>query len=86
MRFLKGRNSANGARDRHERHVVMGKVKVGAVHVIGEEGAAGASLRPAGAKHEVIDHELAAAAEEIREGLSSLRRVEDIGLLDLHPG
>src|SRR5665213_195181 len=49
-----------------------------------EPGAAGATLLPVRAEHEVIDDELALASEEIEQALLALRRVELIILLDLH--
>ncbi|NYJ15087.1 hypothetical protein GGI64_006192 [Rhizobium leguminosarum] len=54
--------------------------------MIGQEGAAGAAGIPIRAEHEMIDQKLAAAVKEIGERLLSLGRVEDVILIDLHPG
>jgi hypothetical protein len=45
----------------------MCKMDHGAVEMIGEKRAAGAALHPARPKHEVIDHQLALAAEQVGE-------------------
>ena len=63
----------------------MRQVHVDAVEVVRPERAARAALVPVGAEHEVIDHELAAAGEQVAERDAGLRRLEDIVLLDLHP-
>ena len=56
------------------------------VDVVGVKRAADATLLPVGAEHEVVDDELAPALEEILERLLPVGTLEDIGLLDLHPG
>src|SRR3546814_11715308 len=56
------------------------------VDVVGLEGAAGAALLPAGAEHEVLHEELAAPGEEIAQRNRPLGPLEDVVLLDLHPG
>src|SRR5262245_55248339 len=58
-----------------------------AVDLIGEQRAAGASLFPLGAEHEVIDDELAASVEQIGERhAAAVGGFEDVVLLDLDPG
>ena len=64
----------------------MLEMRQGAVDMVGQEGAAGAARLPTGTEHEMIDHQLAAAVEELAERLLSLRRLEDVVLLDLDPG
>src|SRR5947208_10936882 len=74
-------------RDRGQRHVPLGEMDEAAVEVIGRHRATGAPLRPFRAEHEVIDDQLAAAVEEVRERLlSAVRPREDIALLDPLPG
>src|SRR5580692_9159719 len=51
------------ARHREQRHIVMLEMRQGTVEMVGEERAAGAARGPAWAEHEMIDDELAAAAE-----------------------
>ncbi len=58
----------------------------GAVEMIGEKRATGAALHPAGAQHEVIDHQLALAAEQVWERLFSVWAVKDVAFLDRRPG
>jgi hypothetical protein len=54
--------------------------------VIHLEGAPHALTRLSGPHHEVFDEELAATVEQIGQGHLAVRRVEDVRLLDLHPG
>jgi hypothetical protein len=56
-----------------------------AVEVIGEQRAARAALLPVRAEHEVIDDQLALAAEQIGERLLAVRGVEHVVLVDLLP-
>ena len=58
----------------------------GAVEMIGEERAARAAFLPAGTEHEVIDEQLAAAAEQVGERLLAAGPVEHVALVDLNPG
>src|SRR5204863_3444199 len=54
-----------GAGDGDEGDIAGVEVRDGAVEVVGEEGATGAPLGPAGSEHEVVDDELGAALEEV---------------------
>src|SRR6188768_3820322 len=58
----------------------------GAVEMIGEERAARAALHPAGAEHEMIDHQLAPAAEQVCERFFSVWAVKDVLFLYRRPG
>src|SRR5690606_12324954 len=69
-----------------QRNVVVRQVQVGAVEVVGEERAAVAAFLPAGAVHEVVDDQLAVAAEQLGERLAAVGAVELIGLVDPDPG
>jgi hypothetical protein len=53
---------------------------------VGPERAAGATFVPVRAEHEVVDDELAAAGEQVRQRLLAVRAIKYIGLLDLDPG
>src|SRR5690349_3289530 len=65
---------------------MMLKVLPRAVDMVGVEGAAVAARVPGRREHEMLHDELAVAAEQIRERLFSLRRVERVILFDLDPG
>jgi len=67
------------------RHVVMLQMRDDSRHMIRQERAADAALFPVRAEHEVVDDQLAASVEQIGECFCALRRVERIGLVDLHP-
>ena len=67
-------------------HVVVGQVLVGAVDVVGEEGAALAAFGPAGAEHEVVDDQLAAAAEQVGQAQFAVGALEAVGFVDFYPG
>src|SRR2546429_9842611 len=56
-----------------------------AVEVVGPEGAAAAADLPVRTVHEVVDDELAALAEEIREHFLAILALEDVFLLDPLP-
>src|SRR3712207_2129669 len=56
------------------------------VDVVGDEGAARADVIRTGRQHEVVDGELAAAAEQVTERACALGPFEGLGLLDLDPG
>src|SRR5437762_1120013 len=56
-----------------------------AVEVVGPEGAAAAADLPVRTVHEVVDDELAALAEEIREHFPAVLALEDVFLLDPLP-
>src|SRR5207302_6224068 len=56
-----------------------------AVEVVGPEGAAAAADLPVRTVHEVVDDELAALAEEIREHFPAILALEDVFLLDPLP-
>lgn len=64
----------------------MRQVHVHAVGVIGHEGAARAPLFPARSEHELLHQQLAAAVEKFGKRARALGRVEDIVLVDAHPG
>ena len=55
------------------------------VGVIGHVGAALATLLPARPEHEVLDDQLAAPAEKVRERNASAPALEAVVLFDLHP-
>src|SRR4029450_6875593 len=54
--------------------------------VVDLEGAPHALTNLTGSHHEMLDEELAASVEQIGQCHLALRRVEDVLLLDLHPG
>src|SRR5271166_2513931 len=56
------------------------------VDVIGDERAARANMVGARRQHEMIDGELAAAAEQVTERACTLGPFEDVGLVDPDPG
>ena len=56
-----------------------------AVKVIGHERATGTTFLPIGPEHEVIDHQLTAAVEEIGQRFFAFGSVEDVILLDFQP-
>jgi len=74
------------ARDEDQAGVPMVEVHDDAVEVVHPERAALAALLPARVEHEVLDDELAAPLEEIRERLAAAGAVEHAGLVHLHPG
>ena len=57
-----------------------------AVEVVGPERAALAADVPFGREHEVVDDELASIAEQLPQGLSPVRSVERVVLVDAYPG
>ncbi|MNT14070.1 hypothetical protein D3C72_1490610 [compost metagenome] len=64
----------------------MLEVLVGAVDMVGEEGAARAPLLPAGAEHEMVDDQGAAAIEQVGQALAPARPFEVVRRVDAHPG
>jgi hypothetical protein len=73
-----------------ERHVAAVEVGDDAVEVVGDQGAAGASLpfvrKPEpDAEHEVVDEELGAPPKEVRQALCAVLGVEAVRLLDRNP-
>src|SRR5262249_6988176 len=72
-------------RDHNKRHVAIGEMNGSSVKMIGEVGAAAATLLPSRSEHEVIDDQLALIAEQLGEALLALARVEDIWLVHLDP-
>src|SRR5713226_209747 len=64
---------------------MVGQVQIGAVDMIGEEGTSYASCFEPWREHEVIDDELAASVEKLRESLAAVRSVEGVLLVNLHP-
>src|SRR5580692_7965892 len=75
-------------RTRHcgKRNIMMLKVLTGPIDVIAQKRATATTLLPPRSEHEVIDDELAASLEQIRERHLPVRPFEEIGLVDLHPG
>src|SRR5882724_12209641 len=61
----------------------MLEVGQGAVEVVDQERAVGATRLPPRAEHEVIDDQLAAPGKEVRQGLLPARSVEDVVLVHL---
>src|SRR5205814_3224019 len=61
----------------------MRQMPIRAVKMIGQVGAAFATLFPARTEHEMINNQLAAALEQIGQSLFSLWAIKDIFLLDL---
>src|SRR5919197_1245456 len=61
----------------------MGKVRV---EVVRNRRADRTTSRVRRAEHEVVDHQLGATVEEVREGLRPSGRLEAVLLLDSHPG
>src|SRR5262245_25588228 len=57
----------------------------GAFHMVGLERAADAALTKIPSPHEMMNDQLAAAFEKVRQSHFALRRVEDIFLLHLDP-
>jgi hypothetical protein len=74
------------ARAHHDRDVACVDVRRGAVDVIGDERATHAAFLLTRGEHEVVHDQLAATVEEIGERLLSIQAVEEIRLLDTHPG
>ncbi|MCY1409798.1 hypothetical protein D9M71_251550 [compost metagenome] len=72
--------------NRHHCNVVVGQVLVGAVDVIAEVRATGAALVPALGEHEVVDNQLTAAAEQVRQFQFAIGPLEMVVLVDFHPG
>jgi hypothetical protein len=56
------------------------------IEAVGPEGAAGAALLPVGPEHEVVDEQLAAPVEQVRQGARAVGIVEAVLLLDRYPG
>lgn len=53
--------------------------------MVGQEGAPRTARIPVWAEHEVIDHQLAAAVEQVEQRLLALRRLEHVCRIDLDP-
>ncbi len=64
----------------------MLEVLASGVEVIGQQRAPRADVVRIRREHVVIDEELAAAGEQLRQGLRPVAGLEDILFLDLHPG
>src|SRR5260221_54254 len=73
------------ARDDDQRYIALCEMSHRAIEMISKQRAARAALHPAGTKHEVIDDELAFAAEEVGQRFLPLRPCECIVLFDLDP-
>jgi len=83
MRCLKVSISGSGARG--EGDIALGEMDDRAVEMIGEIRAAWAAGFPARTEHEVIDDQLALAAEQIAERLFAVRGAEHIIFFDFLP-
>src|SRR5450755_3590385 len=75
-----------GSRHRAERDVVIREVDDGAVEAVRDRRAARAPCCVVRAEHEVIDEQLRASGEEIREGRCAGVGVEAVFLVDSNPG
>lgn len=85
--LLEGFDLGDGSAGNHgERDVAIGEVNEAAAEMIGQVGAAGATLLPCRTEHEVIDDQLAAAGEKVGEGLLAGGAVEYILFFDFFPG
>jgi hypothetical protein len=67
------------------RHVALVEVHHAAVEVVGDHRAPDAAGVPVGAEHEVVDEQLRASVEELREGLGPVVGLERVRLVDSHP-
>ncbi|MCY1429694.1 hypothetical protein D9M71_456210 [compost metagenome] len=72
--------------NRYHGHVMVGQVLVGAVDVIAQVRATGAALIPALGEHEVVDDQLAAPPEQVRQFQFAVGSLEVVVLVDFHPG
>src|SRR5215469_3018891 len=84
--FVGGDLADRRAGDRGEGDVAGAQVDGGAVEAVGPERAVRAAGVPLGREHEVVDDELAAAAEQVGQGQLPVRPVEDVVLGDFLPG
>jgi hypothetical protein len=82
---VRGELRVGRERDGDHRDVARLQVDDVRVEVVGPERAALAAGVPARIEHEVVDDELAAAGEELRQRASSVRPLEDVLLLDALP-
>src|SRR5207247_2312718 len=73
------------ARDRSEGDVVIGQVDDGAVEAIGNRRAGRTPRRVVGPEHEVVDEELRAPPEEVRQRGAPLVGLESVLLVDPDP-
>src|SRR6516162_9743685 len=64
----------------------MIQMDIDPVEIISPERTTRASLFPVRRKHEMIDHQLASALKQLRQGRLSVRPFKDIILLYLDPG
>ena len=74
------------ARDRHQRHIVLREVLIRSVDVVAQERATNAAFTKFPPPHEVINNQLASPLEQLSQSLLSGDRIEDIFLVDPHPG
>src|SRR6266478_8991055 len=77
--------SQRRARNHRQAHVSRRQVRHTAVEMIREVRATRAAFLPIRTEHEVVDDQLASAAEEIGKRLLAFWSIEDVGLLDLFP-
>src|SRR6266576_5646910 len=72
-------------RDGDHRHVALLEVRADAVESVGPQRAVRAACCSARLKHEVIDNQLASSLKKFRQGLFSIRSLEDILFPDRLP-
>ena len=75
-----------GAGDGPEHHVMVGEMDGKTVEAVSDRRAGRAAGRVVGAEHEMVDEQLRAALEQMREGGAAFLGVEAILLVDLYPG
>src|SRR5262245_14239503 len=73
------------ARHCPEHHVMIGQVHYGAVETVRDRRARGAPCRVVWAEHEVVDENLRAPSEEVRQRCAPLIGLESILLIDPNP-
>src|SRR5204863_2020611 len=73
-------------RDRPEHHVMVGQVHGNPVEAVRDRRAGRAARGVVGPEHEVVDEELRASPEEVRQRSATLVGLESIRLVDSDPG
>jgi hypothetical protein len=78
---------SSGARETQTvRHIPLVEVPHAAVEVVGDQRAAFAAGVPVRTEHEVVDEQLRASGDELRQRPRPLGGVELVELFDRHPG